>query len=124
MFLDLGDIQIMVLLWHDVDVLNIPLALLTRPLYVAQFPAHNSTSIFCLIWMVICKPTILLGSFKSLYDVGHEWWWMFIASKLNVGQVVLLNTILFYFCTRILVQNKCGIISAFGICQQQFELRI
>jgi hypothetical protein len=49
---------------------------------------------------------------------------MSIPSKLNVGQVVLLYKILLYFCTRILVQNKCDIISAFGICQQQLELRI
>jgi hypothetical protein len=49
---------------------------------------------------------------------------MSIPSKLNVGQVVLLYKILLYFCTRILVQHKCGIISAFGICQQKFEFKI
>jgi hypothetical protein len=47
--------------------------------------------------IIVCKHVALFGSFESLYDDGHEWWWMSIASKLNVGPYVLLNTNLLFF---------------------------
>ncbi len=59
---------------------------------------------------------------SKVYDVGHEWWWMSIASKLNVVLVVFIkyNVIIFYI--RIFVENKCDIVNAFGISQQQLQL--
>jgi hypothetical protein len=47
---------------------------------------------------------------------------MSIASKLNVVLVVFIkyNVIIFYI--RIFVENKCDIVNAFGISQQQLQL--
>jgi len=82
----------------------------------------NSSNIFCLIQFVICKLAILLRPFRSLYDVEHEWWWMFVVSKLNVGLIILLNTILLFFALGYLYKISV-VVNAFDICWQQFELK-
>jgi hypothetical protein len=92
---------------------------LTRASNLAYFSTYNSTKIICFIRIVKYKPTILFGSFKILYDVGHDYWWMFVASKLNVGLVVLLSIML--FCSQIFL---CVVeLMHFDAYEQQFELR-
>jgi hypothetical protein len=83
-----------------------------------MFLTHNLTKMICLIQIVKNKPTILFRSFIILYDVGHDYWSMFIASKLNVGLIVLLYVILLCFFTQMFL---CVVeLMYFGL----FELRM